>query len=447
MDSELIKSFLVGLGFGVDDASLSKFNKAIESATLKVTALYGSVQVMAAGIAFGISKISQSFEDIGYEYRLIAPAFNKFLFIRNELFRAYSRAGVSLTKTVQSAVLLNMSLTRTKIALEAIYKSVGARFFTLITKQSDIFREKLYKNMPKILSVLERFIFFIFKAFDATVILGERVWSILTRIYNFFVMLDQATDGWSTIILAALAAWNLLNLSFLATPLGMILSLGLAILALYDDFKTFVEGGQSFINWGSDTTKMIVGLIAMIGGVVAAFYAWKAAEIAWLAISTAVEATIGFLTGELSLMAIALAIIEAPIWLIVGAITALIAALTLVDSKWKIFGGHLSDFFSGIGGRILNFLAGSQLQNGVQSAAGFFSQPNAQANLGNSGATFSPAPLGGNVSTSSNTQTIHQSTEINVNSSADAQSLGKHIGGEQSRVNADMARNFKSPLR
>src|SRR4051812_3077747 len=104
--------------------------------------------------------------------------------------------------------------------------------------------------MPKIQSALERFIKFIFAAFEAITTLGERIWSILERVYDFFKKLHDATDGWSTIIIGVIAAWKLLNLSFLATPLGMVLALAVALLALYDDLKTFVEGGQSLINWG-----------------------------------------------------------------------------------------------------------------------------------------------------------------------------------------------------
>lgn len=449
MDSEVIKSFLVGLGFGVDDASLSKFNKAVASASLKVTALYASVQATATGIAFGISKISQSFEDMAYEYRLIAPAINKALILRQALFQAYNAAGINIIKTVQSSIKLNLSLTKTKFALEAIYKSVGAKFFGLLTKQSDTFREKLFKNMPKIQNVLERFVFLVFKAFDATIILGERVWSILTRVYDFFVMLHKATDGWSTVLIAAVAAWKLLNLSFLATPLGMVLALGVALLALYDDFRTFVEGGQSFINWGSEATKIVIGLISAVAAAGAVWVAWQAILVAWSAIAGIAAVVVGILTGELSVMAIALAIIEAPIWLIIGAVTALVAALTALDAKWNIFGGTLSNFFSGVGGKVLDFFAGSHVQNGVQNAAGFFTQPNAAANLGGGGP--GNAPVSNPVSNStvnnknSNAQTINQNTNINVNSSADAQSVGKHIGGEQTRVNSDMARNLYNP--
>lgn len=425
METEVIKSFLVGLGFGVDDASLAKFNKAIISATARVTALYASIKLSAAGIFYGIAKISQGFEDMGYSLRLVAPAVNKMLILRAAMLDAYRRAGMNLTQVVKQSILFNYSLAKTKFALEAVYKSVGARFLPLLTKQMDVFRSKIFQNMPKIQDALMKFVNFIFKAFDATVQLGTRMWSILGRVYDFFKSLDEATSGWSTKILLVLAAWRLLNLGFLATPLGMLIAGFTALLALWDDFKTFREGGESLINWGSNFTKILVGLIGVIGGVVAAFYAWNVASKAYVAISGLVEAVMAALDAEAITLAIAMAVIEAPIWLIVGAITALIAALTAVDAKWNVFGGHISGFFSGVGSRIMDLFGGGN--------SGALSAMNAQQPL-------LPSGSGANVK-------MNQETNINVHGAADASSVGRAVAGEQSKVNFDMTRNMKGAVR
>lgn len=250
MTGDIIKSFLVGLGFDVDDKELANFNKAIASATTKVAALYGTIQVATAGIGYAISKVSEDFERLGYEYHIIAPAINKALLLRRELLGAYKAAGINISEVVRNSLQLNLSLTKTKFAFEALYKSVASRFFTTLTKQSDILRSKIYANMPKIQAVLERFVTFVFAAFDATIQFGTRLFSILSRIYEFFKQLHEATNGWSTVILAVVAAWRLLNLSFLATPFGMVLAGLTAIIAAYDDLMTFKEGGKSLFDWG-----------------------------------------------------------------------------------------------------------------------------------------------------------------------------------------------------
>lgn len=250
MTGEVIKSFLVQLGFDIDDAGLSKFNNGIKTASLRVAGLAAAITATAGVITKGISGISKDFEELGYEYRLIAPSINRVLALRREMLKAYSAAGVNIYSVVQNAVKLNFSLNKTKYAFEAIYKSVASKFFPFLTQQSDLLRAKLYQNMPRILAILERFVGIVFQGLDAIIQLGGRLWSIFGRVYDFLVDLDKATNGWSTKILAVVAAWNLLNLSFLATPLGAIITGLVALLALYDDFKTFQEGGKSLFNWG-----------------------------------------------------------------------------------------------------------------------------------------------------------------------------------------------------
>lgn len=417
MTGELIKSFLVGLGFGVDDASLAKFNQALISATLRVTALYTSVKVMAAGIIYGISKISDGFEQMGYEYKILAPAINKALILRQELFKAYSAAGINIVKTIQASVKLNMSLTKTRYALEAIYRSVGSRFFGLLTKQSDHFREMIYANMPKIQHILENVVRFIFKSLEAVTILGARLWSILQRVYEFFVALDGATGGWSTAILAAIAAWKILNLSFLATPLGMLLAGFAALLTLWDDFKTFKEGGQSLIDWGSQATKTMVGLSAAIAAVAAGILAVNIAMKAYAVIQSIVN-TIMLLN---------------PIALMVTGIVALIGLLTVLIFKWEVVKKSFMDFFSGLGGKLLDFISGSN---------------NVATNLQNNpGGVPQGAPIGAGAQNSQTNQNLQQQTNINVMGNADANAVGKAVSSEQSRVNASMARNFKGATR
>ncbi len=411
MTGDVIKSFLVGLGFGVDDASLAKFNKAIASATLRVTALYASIKVAAAGIVYGLSKISEGFEQMGYEYRIIAPAINKALVLRRELLKAYAAAGINITKVVQASVKLNMSLAKTRFAFEAIYKSVGSRFFGLLTKQSDLFRQKIYANMPKIQNALERFVKFIFKAVEATTTLGLRLWSILGRVYDFFVTLDKATDGWSTRIIAVIAAWKLLNLSFLATPLGMLLTGFIALLALWDDFKTFQEGGESLFNWSGflpviqEATKYFQSLLDVLGqlfqtvlGIVDAFY----------------HLFTGDFTGFLDRMQLA--------------VESLVNAL---KGLWETIKGAGS-----FGSSLLNF------------AKGMMDNPNTGANLNRGTGGIAPVtPIGPGAQNSQTNLHVQQQTDIKVMSSADAGAVGKAVSGEQGKVNFDMVRNMKGAVR
>jgi hypothetical protein len=409
MSGEVIKSFLVGLGFGVDDGELAKFNKAIASASLKVAALYGTIQAASAGIVAGISDISEGFEKMGYEYHIIAPAINKALVLRRELLKAYSSAGINITKVIQASVKLNMSLAKTKFAFEAIYKSVGSRFFGLLTKQSDQLRQKIYQNMPKIQHALESFVKGIFKAFEATTILGLRLWSILERVFDFFVKLDKATNGWSTIILGVVAAWKLLNLEFIATPLGLIITGLVAILALFDDFKTFQEGGKSLFNWGP-----AIPVIEAVERAISSLYDSLSSLVAIL-----FDLALGFkqlFTGDFSGALDSLKRVGADI-------------LAIFTNLWEAIKG-IGNAASGIGG-ILGDKFGSLFGGG-----------NAAANLVG---PVQPQPMVGNSAYTN--QHVQQQTQINVTGSADANAVGKAVAGEQNRVNFDMTRNMRGATR
>jgi len=413
MNGDVIKSFLVGLGFGVDDASLAKFNAAITSATLRVTALYGSINAVASGIFFSISKISESFEDLGYQYKILAPAINKALILRQEMFKAYSAAGVNLTKVVQQSLKLNISLTKTKYAFEAIYKSVASKFFDILTKKSDLFRKKLYDNLPKIQERLEKFIKIIFKAFEAINELGLRVWSILGRVYDFFVALDKATDGWSTIILGVIAAWKLLNLSFLATPLGLIITGLTAILALFDDFKTWQEGGKSLFDWTS--------FIPTINAVK------KTLEDFW-GILKSIGETLGNLAAAVVLLfqgnfLAALEALKAAGFSVLGIFSKIwdtVKGLLFSIAKFGEWGRHFFDTSAKIAPVL------GPISPGVP-----------QVN-----------PIGNNTANNSQTnQNVQQQTNINIQGVSDATAVGKAVSGEQNRVNFDLVRNLKGSIR
>ncbi|MGV1561817.1 lytic transglycosylase domain-containing protein, partial [Klebsiella pneumoniae] len=45
-------------------------------------------------------------------------------------------------------------------------------------------------------------------------------------------------------------AWRLLNSAFAMSPIGRVIMLGAALIGLYDDYRTWKEGGQSLIDWG-----------------------------------------------------------------------------------------------------------------------------------------------------------------------------------------------------
>lgn len=439
MTGEVIKEFLVGLGFGVDDSSLKKFNAAIDNAYKRVGLIAAAVTASAAGVFAGISQISDGFEQMGYEYRIIAPMLNRTLMLRQALLKAYGQAGINITKAVQQSVIFNYSLAKTKFQLEGIYKSVGMRFLPMLTKQMDIFRGKVIANMPAILKFLDGLVKLVFKSFEAISILGVRLWSILTRVWEVFKKLDESTNGWSTKILGFIAVWKLLNLAFLTTPLGMIFAGIVALIALYDDFKVWQEGGESLIDWGSDLVKMLLNLAQVIGVVIASIYSFNLVMRIWAAGVALVQGAISVFTGVLAsfraIMAVVrtaillfnLALYANPIGLVIAAVVALGAAAYALVRYWEPVKKWFSELFAGL-----------KEGFGLISKVGSFFGGNSDVNINRN---LTTTPLGS--SGSSSNSNVNQVNNITVTGATDPQQTASTISSAQNRVNSDLVRNFK----
>ena len=76
---------------------------------------------------------------------------------------------------------------------------------------------------------------------------------LVTTVIIFLLDFNSALFGVPALIMAIVAAWKLFNLAFIATPVGMIVTAIIGLIALvavlYDDFKTFATGGDSLFNW------------------------------------------------------------------------------------------------------------------------------------------------------------------------------------------------------
>ena len=411
MGGEILKQFLVGLGFSVDDSSMAKFNKSIQQASVRVAALYGSIKVLAAGVFASIANISKGFEDLGYEFRLIAPNINKTLVLRREMLKAYSAAGVNIYKTIQESVKFNMALAKTQMTFKAIFGGVAAKFFPLLTKQMDIFRGKIYANMPQIIAALEKFVNFVFKAFETTVLLGTRIWTILQRVYDFFYLLHKQTDGWSSILLAVVAAWKLLNLSFLATPLGMLIAGLVAIIALWDDFQVWREGGKSLFDWSS-FIPVIDSVAEALNQIYVIFD--KIVDLAVLAGMTIYKVFTGDFAGAFKTFELYLIKIKDLFLSIIG------------------YWGKALNVVGSVGGWAASLFGGGEIkptQEQMQKWAPQMAQP-------------------AGVNTNNNTnQNVKQQTNITVSAGANANETAQAVATQQSRVNFDMVRNMRGATR
>lgn len=82
MNSEVIKEFLVGLGFKIDDAGLAAFSGGIASATAKATALAAAATAAAGAVVAFVQDIASGFDEmdrLATQFRTTADAVDEFI--------------------------------------------------------------------------------------------------------------------------------------------------------------------------------------------------------------------------------------------------------------------------------------------------------------------------------------------------------------------------------
>lgn len=307
-----------------------------------------------------------------------------------------------------------------------------------ITDSMVTFRKKVMENMPKAIEAIMPIINIIMRVAEAFIKIVARIASGAMTVIGWFLKLNEATGGWAGYILAAAAAWKYLNLSFLATPLGMLLSLATVVALLIDDFLTFKEGGDSLIDWGSGFGIVMQGVTAALTGFLAYLALSKAAVIAMTIATNAWTAATAIANGIMNAARIAvllfnLVLYANPIMLVVAAVVALIAAGALLIANWETVKEWFSGFFDWLSAGF------SKIAEWGGKVAGMFG-------FGGGAPASAPSPQA-QAAVGGNGQNVNQQTQIVVQGSSDPAATARAVSGEQGRVNADMARNMRGAAR
>jgi len=543
VNGEVIKQFLVGLGFQIDQGGLDKFTSGISSATLKISAIGAAATAAVGGLTYFISTIADSLDQVGdladrvntsaeeimklgYIATLTgssveaakssleglsktageaalgigrgAMAFQKLGItakdqsgklkdtsvllgeirekikgmergeqvavlsklgldptmigaltsdvsgLAEEFDSLYKNAGVDANKAAEQAGAFNDSMDRLRMTFDAIKKAVGLRFMNQLKNGIDTVRKFLVENMPKIINAITPIISLVMRVADAFVKIVGRVAQALETIIVWLVKLNDATGGWSSYILAAAAAWKFLNLAFLATPFGQIIALASTLALLADDFMTFIDGGQSFIDWSSTTGQVIGALTVVIGGFITYLAASKAAVLGMIVATQAWAAVMGFINSvmyaaRVAVLTFNLALYANPIAFVIAAVVALGAAGYALIKNWDTVKRWFTQFFDWLVGGFSK-LSGliSKLTGGTvkidAAATGAMSRPT------------TPSPQAA-ASLTAGAQTVSQQTQIVVQGAGNPDATARAVAGQQNRVNADMTRNMRGAAR
>lgn len=119
-----------------------------------------------------------------------------------------------------------------------------------VGNQIQRFREKFVANFDRIASVIASVIKAALWLADILTQIAMRAIDAVNWIIQRFEGLDEGTQDLIKTIGLLVAAWWAFNKVISLSPVGIVLALAAAIVALWDDYRTWKEGGKSLIDWG-----------------------------------------------------------------------------------------------------------------------------------------------------------------------------------------------------
>lgn len=299
-DGGVIKEFLVGLGWKIDKSSQRGFEAALEDSKRAALALTATL----TGVVAAVAKVAQSYEQLEYasqRAQSTVAGMQKFAFAISEMGGNADAARGSLqamgnflrstpggegfirrlgvqTRDANGAMrdtssimtdlgrqFRNMPYWRARASagmlgidentLQAMIRGVGnfGEKYAAIYKRLGIDQNQAAKASTRFMQQFRLMGAVITAVRDKLAIelepVIERGIDLLYQFEEWVHRLDGSTKGWIAGISAFIVAWRLMNTVIMRSPLGRVIALGVAIAALYDDYKTWQSGGKSLIDW------------------------------------------------------------------------------------------------------------------------------------------------------------------------------------------------------
>lgn len=232
------KEIFKKLGISVKDA-----NGNLKSSATLMDEIRGSIQGLERGQQIAIM------ERLGLDRTMIGMMTQDVSGLADEYDRMMEAAGFNMDDAAEASGEYMDSLDKLQLTFTKLQQAVAVKFMRGIAKSFEGLRKMIVDNMPMIIRTITPMVDIVMRLANMFLFLGNTVMQVVGFILGGLMQLNDAFGGIPAYILAAVVAWKTLNLAFLASPIGIILSLAAAIALLYDDFKVWQEGGDSLIPW------------------------------------------------------------------------------------------------------------------------------------------------------------------------------------------------------
>lgn len=439
---------------------------------------------------------------MGIDQSLIPALTGDVAALKDEFRQMYSVAGIDAKAAAEASKGFMAELGKLRTMAVLLAKGVALAFIGKMRRDIEHLRRVIMENFDKIKRLFEAVITVVLRI---AAVFGAFVYRVIKLASQAVAWFDKLDEGTRNLILGAfglLAAWKVLNMGFLATPVGMLITGLLGIIALVDDLMTYMEGGESFFDWGpwvgqiKAVVEGLAPLLAALGklaervlplisaalsriwsfinemaatvgktildafgggfGGAAAFVDTlgdaieQIASIIGAVFSVTAPMAVDIFTFALGgivdylrmLMQVATSIAHAFVALFTGDLTgAADAFLDALRAVWDFLGsivGRVKDLVGGVGGKLLGVLGIDVGTNGDAVRAA--SQTNTAALVPSHSETAS-------YDNSKRSTEVNSTTSITITGAGDPAAVGNNVAQRQQQVNADLVRHTRGVAR
>ena len=274
--------------------------------------------------------------------------------LRAEFQAMYAVAGVDGREAAEASKEFTAEMGKMVFLGKLLAKSVALPFIVKLRGRLVELRKAVLENYQRIRNAVEAAISLALRVSGAVSRAVSRVIGLLSRLAGWFDSLGAAQKKAVGGIGMLTAAWRLLSLNFLRTPLGMILTGLAALLLLLEDYQTWKEGGKSYIDWGpwaATVETLIKSVRTALPYIAAIIVLSRRARI--LSMLTKVQGALLFIPGLIgdivrAFRLLGLAAAANPVGALV---VALAAAAFLVMENWESVKKGMSIFWEWLSGK------------------------------------------------------------------------------------------------
>lgn len=159
------------------------------------------------------------------------------------------KTGFDADKAAQQSNKFMTSMRQFVSLLGILRDKVGSNLAGGLSGTLNNLSKQMLENWPKIEGFVTKVVKGVLFAADAIARMAWRVSQAVGGLIEWFKKLPQDVQQLIVMVSGLVTAWQLLNSEFLKSPIGLVFTLGTALFALYDDYKTWKEGGQSLLPW------------------------------------------------------------------------------------------------------------------------------------------------------------------------------------------------------